>query len=207
MEQLVGRSLAELPPKLCSVEVLISVCLDVLRALEVVHDSDLVHRDIKPANIFVVRGTSGSARGRLIDFGIALHRLEPDPNQSLGEVVGSAAYISPERLTGVPAGPAADLYAVGMVFYRCLVGQIPFSHLEPLPQLMRRSKVDIPPLEDSVSRPLPPGLGGLVDRALSRDLSQRPASAREFAEELKLIQRGISPRSASDSPALPPESA
>lgn len=207
MEQLVGRSLAELPRELCSVEVLISVCLDVLRALEVVHASDLVHRDIKPANIFVVRGASGAARGRLIDFGIALHQLDPAPIQERGEIVGSAAYISPEQLTGAPAGPSADLYAVGMVFYRCLVGQIPFPNLDALPQLMRRSQVDIPALEDSVSMSLPPGLGSLVDRALSRELSQRPASAREFAEELKLIQRGGDPRSASDSRGLPLEPA
>jgi hypothetical protein len=187
MEHLLGRTLAELSPEARTPDLVIRILLDVLRGLQVVHEADLVHRDIKPSNILVVRGSTGSARGRLIDFGIALHVLEPDPATRPGELVGSAPFISPEQLSGIRPGPAADIYSVGMVFYRSLVGNYPFPDLEPLPQLMRRAAEAAPPLEESSRSALPAGLGELIDRALDRNPALRPRSATEFADELKSI--------------------
>jgi len=88
-----------------------------------------------------------------------------------------------------------------MVFYRCLVGDYPFPDLAPLPQLMRRAAVPVPPVESSARAALPSGLGQLIDRSLDRDPGKRPDSARAFAEELKSIL-GISP---ADGDSLSPD--
>ncbi len=184
MEQLLGRSLAELSNQARTPGLVFNVCLDVLRALVVVHEANLVHRDIKPSNIFVVHGPDGHAGGRLIDFGIAIHRFEPDPMAREGMVLGSAPYISPEVARGAQPSALADIYAVGMVFYRCLAGNYPFPRLPPVEQVARRIVEDVPSLAGVSRHPLPDGLGNLVDRALSRNPGDRPASAAEFVRAL-----------------------
>jgi serine/threonine-protein kinase len=189
MDQLLGRALSDLSGKARTPDLVFGVCLDVLRGLVVVHEADLVHRDIKPANIFVVRGPAGGARGMLIDFGIAIHRFEPDPMARSGMLLGTAPYISPEQIDCTPPGPLADIYAVGMVFYECLAGSLPFPELSPIEQFAKRAAKPVPSLAEVSRHPLPPGLAALVDSALSRNPGERPASAADFARSLKEILR------------------
>ena len=108
-----SRALADGP---AGVERTVSVGQQVAAALAHVHWSGLVHRDVKPSNILLHHG-----RALLADFGIA--RMSGAPSLTVtGQVIGSAPYLAPEQVEGQPAGPPADVYALGLVLIECLTG-------------------------------------------------------------------------------------
>ncbi len=131
---------------------------DVAAALEAAHAEGVVHRDIKPGNVMITRtGT------KVIDFGISATIGAPDRDGD-GTLLGTAAYLAPERLSGGPVSPAADVYALGVLLYRALTG-----HLPP-PRLSAVDGVD-------------PRLVELCRRCLDPAPDRRPTStelAREF---------------------------
>src|SRR5205085_7982754 len=91
-----------------------AVLADVLAALGAAHDAGIVHRDIKPGNVLFA--PDGSAK--VADFGIA--KSAGLDLTGTGEIVGTTAYLSPERLEGATASPASDVYAVGVLAYEAL---------------------------------------------------------------------------------------
>ena len=120
MEFVDGHSCAELlrdkgpmPPR-DAVEILSQAC----RGLDYAHRNGVVHRDVKPGNLLV--NTDGVVK--LADFGIAKAAEQSDITK-VGSVLGTAAYLSPEQARGEPAGPASDLYALGVVSYQLMAGQ------------------------------------------------------------------------------------
>jgi eukaryotic-like serine/threonine-protein kinase len=98
------------------------VVAQVAAGLQAAHSAGLIHRDIKPANILFAPG--GAVR--ITDFGIA-HAVGSAPVTATGMVMGTPGYLAPERVAGVQAGPASDLYALSIVAYECLAGSPPFS--------------------------------------------------------------------------------
>ena len=144
MELVEGQTLAEhLAAGPMDWRIAVRVCAEVSAALAAAHASGVVHRDIKPANIMLT-----PAGAKVLDFGIATSPGQLDELPE-GIVLGTPAYIAPERLGGEPAAPATDMYALGVLLYHCLTGQFPwpagdgtqvlYSHLyrepEPLPAL------------------------------------------------------------------------
>ena len=97
-----------------AVEILCQAC----RGLDYAHRNGVVHRDVKPGNLMV--NTDGVVK--LADFGIAKAAEQSDITK-VGSVLGTAAYLSPEQARGEPAGPASDLYALGVVSYQLMAGQ------------------------------------------------------------------------------------
>lgn len=94
-------------------------------ALAYVHGRGLVHRDVKPGNILLGADLSGAVDARLADFGIA--RLEDGTRlTATGQLLGTAAYLSPEQVRGGSVGPATDVYALGLVLIEALSGQLVF---------------------------------------------------------------------------------
>ena len=87
------------------------------------HANGIVHRDVKPANVLLAEEAALSVR--LLDFGLALD-AEAETLTAVGDVPGTLAYISPERLPGEEAGPAADVWAVGVLLWEALAGYHPF---------------------------------------------------------------------------------
>ncbi|HET7856395.1 MAG TPA: serine/threonine-protein kinase [Gaiellaceae bacterium] len=144
----------------------------VLDALAYAHAHGIVHRDVKPTNVLLTEEAKISVR--LFDFGLA-QMADAETLTAVGDVPGTLAYISPERLHGEPAGPPADVWAVGVLLWEALSGQHPFWQSSPL-ETGRQIKAGAPSLREA--RPdLPRRLLSAVDRALAVEPERRPSAA------------------------------
>ena len=133
-----------------------------LEGLAFAHARGIVHRDVKPSNVLLAEEEHVSVR--LFDFGLAL-MADADTLTAVGDVPGTLAYISPERLHGQEAGPAADVWAVGVLLWEALAGHHPFWRTSPL-ETGEEIKTGAPSIREA--RPdLPDGLIAAVDAALS----------------------------------------
>jgi Protein kinase domain len=160
----------------------------VLDGLAHAHAHGIVHRDVKPANILLEDGDRLHAR--LSDFGLAQFE-EAETLTAQGDVPGTLAYISPERLHGKPATPAADVWAVGVLLWEALAGRHPFVTGSPV-EMAKKIEAGAPPLRQP--RPdLPDALVKLVSRALAPDPGRRP-SARSLAAGLRRAVARPKPR-------------
>jgi serine/threonine-protein kinase len=140
--------------------------------LQAAHAAGLVHRDIKPANLLVGPGD----QVKITDFGIA-YAAGSAPVTRTGLLVGTPAYLAPERAEGGPATPACDLYSLGVVGYECLTGSAPFRGM-PIEVAAAHRLVPLPALPPTV----PAGVAGLIAELTAKDPAARPASAGEVAE-------------------------
>ena len=139
-------------------------------ALRYAHARGVVHRDIKPANCSV--GTEG--RLKLVDFGLAA-KMSDDRSERTDSVVGTPFYIAPEMATGLPASPASDVYALGVMAYEMLVGAPPFQG-GPYEVLQQQVSAAVPDVREQVGA-LPSDLATFVTRALAKDPDGRPTMA------------------------------
>lgn len=148
----------------------VRIAAAVCEALEVAHAAGLVHRDIKPANIVLA-----GSEVKVLDFGIA--RVDGGTGATgTAVILGTAAYLSPEQASGRPAGPQADLYALGCVLFEMLTGAPPFSAESPVGLAYRHVHDD--PGPPSALRPdLPARLDHIIGRLLAKEPANRPASA------------------------------
>ena len=147
--------------------------------LDVAHAAGIVHRDVKPANLLL------DAQGRLAvaDFGIA--RLADDTQMTqTGQVLGTAAYISPEQALGLPATAASDRYALAVVAYELLTGSRPFAGGPPTAQALQHAR-DTPPRASQADPELPAAVDGVLSRGLAKDPERRPATASELVADLE----------------------
>src|SRR5215203_6759175 len=162
MEWVDGPSCAEILKELGrlepgeAVEILRQAC----RGLDYAHRKGVVHRDVKPGNL--LRGREGG-QVKLADFGIAKAAEQSDITK-IGSVLGTAAYLSPEQARGEPAGPASDLYALGVVSYQLLAGRLPFEAAS-LTDLARQQDAGAPPLLDELDPEIPHALARVVARS------------------------------------------
>jgi len=150
----------------------IEACAQICEGLAHAHKAGILHRDVKPSNVLLADGERISAR--LLDFGLAL-MADEETLTAHGDVPGTLAYISPERLAGESASAAADVWAVGVMLWEALAGRHPFWQTSPL-DTARAIEGGAQSL--SLLRPeLPKPLVQLVDRALSADPARRPSAA------------------------------
>jgi len=181
----------------------LEVAAQIAEALAHAHGRGIVHRDVKPANVLLAQHSDARSDGidvRLLDFGLA-QMAEFDTLTALGDVPGTLAYISPERLQGLTATEAADVWAVGVLLWEALAGRHPFWGGD-LSHTSRLIQEGAPPLE--TMRPdLPRHVLDTVASALLVDPQRRPA-AEKLARELRnLPKRGRRPGGAK--PKLPPK--
>jgi len=148
-------------------------------ALQAAHAAGLVHRDIKPGNLLV--NQDGAVK--ITDFGIA-HAAGSASLTSPGMLIGTPAYLAPERAAGAPATPETDLYALGIVAYQCLTGRLPFDG-EPLAIALAHLERPVPPLPPHV----PSGVAALVADLTAKNPRARPASAGEVANRAERLRR------------------
>jgi eukaryotic-like serine/threonine-protein kinase len=162
--------------------------LDVLeqagKALQAAHECGVVHRDIKPGNILI----TPDGRVKLTDFGIA-RVVDAEPVTQHGMVLGTAHYIAPEQAAGDEAGPAGDVYSLGVVGYECLAGQRPFEADNAVTVAMMHIRDRPPPLPAEV----PPATRALIEAALTKDPGQRYRTGGEFAAAVAAVRTGHRP--------------
>lgn len=151
------------------------------QGLAAVHDAGVIHRDLKPANLFVTRRSGSSESCKILDFGVA-KTIASEATQH-GHLLGTLLYMAPEQIEHSSSVTAkTDIYGLAAILYECLTGAPP--HRGSTFQETIFSILNGSPRPLSEFRPLPRELEALVLRALSRDPSERPASAREFSRAL-----------------------
>ena len=190
MEYVDGSSCAEILRELGRLEPedAVSILTQACRGLAYAHRHGVVHRDVKPGNL--LRSRDGG-QVKLADFGIAKAAEQSDITK-VGSVLGTAAYLAPEQARGEPAGPASDMYALGVVSYQLLGGRLPYEAAS-LTDLARQQEAGRPPQLHELDPRIPLGLSLAVDQALARDPADRYGDAGEMEKALVDGLRGRAP--------------
>jgi eukaryotic-like serine/threonine-protein kinase len=151
------------------------------RALQAAHERGYVHRDVKPGNILI----RVDGKVKLTDFGIA-KAADAVPVTRSGMVMGTAHYIAPEQASGAEAGPAGDVYSLGIVGYECLAGHRPFRAESAVAVAMMQVREPPPPLPETV----PVHVRALIDAILVKDPTRRYGTGGELALAVAAVRRG-----------------
>ncbi|EID71986.1 protein kinase/ LuxR family transcriptional regulator [Rhodococcus opacus RKJ300 = JCM 13270] len=152
-------------------------------AVETAHRFGILHRDVKPGNILL----TDYGEPELADFGIA--HISGGFETATGAVTGSPAYTAPEVLGGDPPSPAADVYGLGATLFSALTGHAAFerrSGEQVVAQFLRITTQAVPDLRE---HGIPEDVSAVIARAMSREPGQRPATAADFGEQLRGLQR------------------
>ena len=190
MEYLVGTALSS---ELAKGPMILSRSVDILEqmcaALARAHDLGVVHRDLKSDNILLTTRGGRKDFVKILDFGLA--HLAMDPRLApKGAVFGTPEYMSPEQARGEEAGPQSDLYALGVLFFEMLTGQLPFrsSDRDTLLEMQRSAP---PPKPRGIKADVLPAGEAIVLKLLEKDRRRRFQDAHHLHEELKALQRSL----------------
>jgi len=190
MEYLVGTALSS---ELAKGPMILSRSVDILEqmcaALGRAHDLGVVHRDLKSDNILLTTRGGRKDFVKILDFGLA--HLAMDPRLApKGAVFGTPEYMSPEQARGEEAGPQSDLYALGVLFFEMLTGQLPFrsSDRDTLLEMQRSAP---PPKPRGIKADVLPAGEAIVLKLLEKDRRRRFQDAHHLHEELKALQRSL----------------
>jgi serine/threonine protein kinase len=168
------------------------VAIQISRALARAHDLEVIHRDLKPENIYLARDDAGGDHVKLLDFGIA-RSMQDTRLTGAGEVFGTPQYMAPERITSIDAGPAADLYALGVILYEMFTGQLPFEARDVTGWFIEHlKKQPAPPRSKEPS--LPVALDRLVLQLLAKNVEERPVDAHRVHADLMAVAGAIGVR-------------
>ena len=160
-----------------AVAILVQVC----NGLEAAHRQGVVHRDLKPENVFLHGRGGAPAVVKILDFGVAdgAHGEGSDA----GLVVGTPEYLSPEQACGKVTDARSDVYSVGIMAWRMLVGRMPFSAGSADDLIRMQAREPVPAvLSVRPDHGIPPALAAVVARACAKDPSERPPSAQALGE-------------------------
>jgi beta-lactam-binding protein with PASTA domain/tRNA A-37 threonylcarbamoyl transferase component Bud32 len=174
------RQRGTLPP-----EEAVDAALQILAALAAAHRRDVIHRDIKPQNVMV--GEDG--RLKVTDFGIARAGADSAMTEA-GAIIGTAQYLSPEQARGEEVTTASDCYAVGIVLYEMLTGQVPFDGDRAVSVAMKQIN-DRPVRPRALNPEIPASLDAVVMRALEKRPAERYRTAQEFGRALLDVRKEL----------------
>src|ERR1700756_3177212 len=152
-------------------------------ALEAAHQAGILHRDVKPGNVLL----SEYGEPELTDFGIA--RIAGGFQTATGVITGSPAFTAPEVLEGTTPTAASDVYSLGATLFCALTGHAAFERRSGEKVVSQFLRITSQPIPDLREHGLPDDVAAIIERAMSRDPSARPASAAAFGDELREVQR------------------
>jgi len=174
LDQLIKETGALPPARVCDIAV--QIC----DALDYAHDAQIIHRDIKPSNIFSLPGD----RVKLADFSIA--RMLAEPRLTRTGIVGTLDYMSPEQAMDRDIDHRTDIYALGVVMFEALTGQLPFQTDNPGATLLKIISEPMPSPRD-LDPSVPVGMAAVILKATAKDPARRYQSAAEMRQALQSI--------------------
>jgi TolB-like protein/tetratricopeptide (TPR) repeat protein/predicted Ser/Thr protein kinase len=209
MEYVEGETLkAYVEKNACPVPRILELVRKVAEALAAAHERGVIHRDVKPSNVMV----SESGHVKVVDFGVAAY-VPPagssDDTWSVfasgagappGSLLGTIAYMSPEQALGRDVDGRSDVFSLGVVLYELLTGEVPFrgeNALEVIDAIRHAEPVTLSAGRGAVPAPV----DGLLRRMLAKEPADRPASMREVAREIEVLERALTEGPAA--PSLP----
>ena len=182
MELVAGRDLrsiledrGKMPPDE-AVQILQQICM----ALEAAHGAGILHRDLKPQNVMV----EDAGRMVVMDFGLA-RTIEGDGMTQSGALLGTMEYMSPEQALGKELDQRSDIFALGLIGYEMLTGNMPFKAESAIASLLKRTRERATPISQ-LDATLPGALTEIISRCLETDVEQRYKSVGEILKDLEL---------------------
>jgi eukaryotic-like serine/threonine-protein kinase len=156
----------------------VAYAIELARALGAAHEAHIVHRDVKPQNVLI----NGEGRALITDFGIA-RTLTEEGLTADGRVLGTTDYVSPEQALGRSVTGQSDIYALGVVLFEMLTGEVPFKAENQVAVAMKHVREELPDVQQL--RPeVSAGLAAVIDRATAKDVHQRYPDAASMIADL-----------------------
>jgi len=174
--------------KKTSVSEALDLALQIAGALSAAHGAGIIHRDIKPENIMIRR----DGLVKILDFGIAKYMPSGNGRRALvetevGEVIGTAAYMSPEQARGLEIDQRTDIWSLGVILYEMIAGKLPFAGKTKSDRIAAILEHEPVPLT-KIRRTVPPELERITGRALAKNKKERYAEAADVAEDSRRLR-------------------
>jgi serine/threonine protein kinase/TolB-like protein len=197
-EYLEGKTLRqELADGSLEIEKAVDIAVQIAKALDAANSSGIVHRDIKPENVII----RADGLVKVLDFGIAKLSeadTQPIPHRpsralavtvsQVGQVIGSARYMSPEQARGQLVDARSDIFSLGVVMYEMIAGRAPFDG-DTVSDVIAEVLKGTPPALDTLVTDVPEELQAIIQKALSKDRESRYQSVKEMLAQLQDFQR------------------
>jgi len=165
----------------------LKVVLQVAKGMAAAHDQEVIHRDLKPSNILM----NEKGLVKIVDFGIASASSKADSDLTQqGSIIGTPAYISPERARGLEADHRSDIYALGVIAYCLFVGKLPYIG-EPMSLLFQHIEGKAKPVHE-VRDTVNPRISLLVQKMMAVGVGDRLQTMDEVAEAIREVQKKLS---------------
>jgi serine/threonine-protein kinase len=169
--------------RLKSVEETLHILYQVSDGMYAAHQQDVIHRDLKPSNILV----NDKRLAKVVDFGIASASSEKEVTLTkTGMIIGTPAYLSPERAKGLEADHRSDIYALGIIAYAMFNGALPYSG-EPISLLFQHIEGKATPLH-RLDKGIPLGVSMLVEKMMAGDIDQRFQTMQDVRDTIKHLK-------------------
>lgn len=164
-----------------SFDKVVDIMQQILSAVSLAHRHHIIHRDLKPQNILI----DGAGNCKITDFGIAIALSETSVTQT-NTLLGSVHYLSPEQARGSMATPQSDIYALGIILYELLIGEVPFDGESAVSIALKHFQNDIPSIREKNPR-VPQALENVVLKATAKDPKDRYKTADAMSEDLSTV--------------------
>jgi hypothetical protein len=188
LEYVRGTTMRDIDRTKISFDDALSITIQLLEALQYAHGQGIIHRDIKPGNIML----TGDGSLKVMDFGLARRMSDVSNLTQSGEIVGTIAYLPPERFLGKSGDRTSDLYSVGVLLYELLCGKLPFSHeSDDLVAVMFSHVNDRPKPPRQINPLIPSSLDRIIMRLLDKDPARRYPDAASLITDLKAVQDAL----------------
>jgi serine/threonine-protein kinase len=169
----------------------IDLAIPVLRSLGEAHALGLVHRDMKPSNIILADFGDGEPVVKLVDFGIAW--MHGSSLTTTGMALGTPAYMSPEQCEAAELDGRSDIYAFGILLYRCLAGDVPYRQSSAVAIMQSHLRAPVPDVRKAALSPVTDAFNAVLQRALAKRPEDRFAKAADMRKALEAVRDAFWP--------------